>query len=199
MLNTIYHIHLEMRGHAELSSTYLGPPNIFDTVNILAHSSSASTTARAWWISLPTATTPWLLIITALRFSPPCLNASETRCANSAEPDGLFDIITGFPTTIFASSIMCWNLSITEIAIPSVYGLWVCTITFTVVVTNHQTQRSVDGAHNRVVPFGGNHLCASKYRVHLDYRSARLELGPCPPPDISFAINERGFTDVADD
>ncbi len=30
-----------------LSSTYFGPPKIFDIVNILAHSSSASTTARA--------------------------------------------------------------------------------------------------------------------------------------------------------
>jgi len=69
------------------------------------------------------------------------------------------------------------------------------------VVTNHQTQSSVDGAHNRVVPLGGNALSyASKYRVHLDYRRARLDLGPCPTQDdISFAINERGFTDVADD
>jgi len=68
------------------------------------------------------------------------------------------------------------------------------------VVTNHQTQSSVDGAHNRVVPLGGNAVSyASKYRVHLDYRRARLDLGPCPPHDISFAINERGFTDVADD
>jgi len=33
----------------------------------------------------------------------------------------------------------------------------------------------------------------------IDYRSARLDLGPCPPHDISFDINERGFTDVADD
>jgi DNA repair protein RadA len=70
-----------------------------------------------------------------------------------------------------------------------------------VVVTNHQTQSSVDGTYNRVVPLGGNVMSyASKYRVHLDYRSARLDLGPCPPQDdISFAINERGFTDVADD
>ena len=68
------------------------------------------------------------------------------------------------------------------------------------VVTNHQTQSSVDGAHNRVVPLGGNAVSyASKYRVHLDYRRARLDLGPCPPHDISFAINERGFTDVAND
>jgi DNA repair protein RadA len=72
--------------------------------------------------------------------------------------------------------------------------------TLSVVVTNHQTQSSVDGTHNRVVPLGGNAVSyASKYRVHLDYRSARLDLGPCPPHDISFAINERGFTDVADD
>jgi hypothetical protein len=65
-----------------------------------------------------------------------------------------------------------------------------------VVVTNHQTQSSVDGTHNRVVPLGGN----GKYRVHLDYRCARLDLGPCPPQDdISFVTNERGVTDVADD
>ena len=69
-----------------------------------------------------------------------------------------------------------------------------------VVVTNHQTQSSVDGTYNRVAPLGGNAMSyASKYRVHLDYRRARLDLGPCPPQDdISFAINERGFTDVAD-
>ena len=73
-----------------------------------------------------------------------------------------------------------------------------------VVVTNHQTQSSVDGTYNRVVPLGGNAMSyASKYRIHLDYRGgyrlARLDLGPCPPQDdISFAINERGFTDVAD-
>jgi DNA repair protein RadA len=68
-----------------------------------------------------------------------------------------------------------------------------------VVVTNHQTQSSVDGISNRVVPLGGNAVSyASKYRVHLDYRRARLDLGPCPPHDISFTINERGFTDVAD-
>jgi DNA repair protein RadA len=74
-----------------------------------------------------------------------------------------------------------------------------------VVVTNHQTQSSVDGTYNRVVPLGGNVVSyASKYRIHLDYRGgyrcARLDLGPRPPQDdISFAINERGFTDVADD
>jgi hypothetical protein len=69
-----------------------------------------------------------------------------------------------------------------------------------VVVTNHQTQLSVDGAHNRVAPLGGNVVSyASKYRIRLDYRCARLDLGPCPPHDIPFAINERGFTDVADD
>ena len=44
---------------------------------------------------------------------------------------------------------------------------------------------------------------ASKYRIHLDGRNndraARLDLGPCPPQaDIFFAMNERGFTDVAD-
>jgi hypothetical protein len=74
-----------------------------------------------------------------------------------------------------------------------------------VVVTNHQTQSSVDGTYNRVAPLGGNAVSyASKYRIHLDYpgayRRAKLDLGPCPPQDdISFAINERGFTDVADD
>ncbi len=70
-----------------------------------------------------------------------------------------------------------------------------------VVVTNHQTQSSVDGTYNRIVPLGGNAVSyASKYRIHLDYRRARLDLGPFPPQDnISFAINERGFTDVADD
>ena len=72
-----------------------------------------------------------------------------------------------------------------------------------VVVTNHQTQSSVDGTYNRVVPLGGSAVSyASKYRVHLDYRGgyrrARLDLGPCPPKeDIHFAMNERGFTDVA--
>ena len=74
-----------------------------------------------------------------------------------------------------------------------------------VVVTNHQTQSSVDGTHNRVVPLGGNAVSfASKCRVRLDYRcgyrSAKLDLGPSPPQDdISFAINKRGFTDAADD
>jgi len=73
-----------------------------------------------------------------------------------------------------------------------------------VVITNHQTQSSVDGTYNRVAPLGGNAVSyASKYRVRLDYRGghrhARLDLGPCPPHDISFAINERGFTDIADD
>jgi DNA repair protein RadA len=73
-----------------------------------------------------------------------------------------------------------------------------------VVVTNHEMHTSVDGTHNRVVPLGGNAVSyASKYRVHLDYRGgylcARLDLGPCPPHDISFAINGRGFTDVVDD
>jgi hypothetical protein len=69
-----------------------------------------------------------------------------------------------------------------------------------VVITNHQTQSLVDGTCNRVAPLGGNVVSyASKYRIRLDYRSARLDLGPSPPRDISFAINERGFTDVADD
>ena len=68
------------------------------------------------------------------------------------------------------------------------------------VVTNHQTQASVDGSYNRVASLGGYAMSyASKYRIHLDYRHARLDLGPCPPQDdISFGINERGFTDVAD-
>jgi DNA repair protein RadA len=71
-----------------------------------------------------------------------------------------------------------------------------------IVVTNHQTQSSVDGTYNRVVPLGGNAVSyASKYRVNFDYRdghrSARLDLGPCPTQDdISFSINERGFTEV---
>jgi DNA repair protein RadA len=74
-----------------------------------------------------------------------------------------------------------------------------------VVVTNHQIQSSVDGRSNRVAPLGGNAVSyASEYRIHLDYRDAyrraRLDLGPCPPQDnISFAINERGLTDVAHD
>jgi len=67
-----------------------------------------------------------------------------------------------------------------------------------VVATNHQTQSST---HNRVAPLGGTAVSyASKYRIHLDYRCAKLDVGPCPAQDdISFAINERGFTDVADD
>jgi hypothetical protein len=74
------------------------------------------------------------------------------------------------------------------------------------VVTNHQTQSSLDGTYN-IVPLRGNAVSyasiSSKYRLHLDYRGgygcARLDLGPCPPQDdIYFAINERGFTDVAD-
>ena len=74
-----------------------------------------------------------------------------------------------------------------------------------VVVTNHQTQSSVDGTYNRVAPLGGSAMSyARKYRIHLDYRggyrSAKLDLGPfSPQDDISFAINERGFTDIVDD
>ncbi len=74
----------------------------------------------------------------------------------------------------------------------------------TVVVTNHQTQSSVNGKYNRVAPLGGYAVSyTSKYRIHLGYRGryrlARLDLGPCPPQDdISFAINEREFIDVAD-
>jgi hypothetical protein len=70
------------------------------------------------------------------------------------------------------------------------------------VVTNHQTQSSVDGTYNRVAAaVGGSAVSyASNYRVRLDYRRARLDLGPCPPQDDkSFAINKRGFTDVAGD
>ena len=71
-----------------------------------------------------------------------------------------------------------------------------------VMATNHQTQSSVDGTYNRVVPLGGNAVSyASKHRIHFDYRGgyrrARLDLGPCPPQDnISFAINESGFTEA---
>ena len=74
-----------------------------------------------------------------------------------------------------------------------------------VVVTNHQIQSSVDGPYNRVAPLGGNAVSyASKYRIHLDRYSnswrARLDLSPChPQADITFAIDKRGFTDVADD
>jgi DNA repair protein RadA len=71
------------------------------------------------------------------------------------------------------------------------------------VVTNHQVQSSVDGSYNSVVPVGGNVMSyASKYRIYLDGRSpdrrrARLELSPShPPSEISFAINETGFTDT---
>lgn len=73
-----------------------------------------------------------------------------------------------------------------------------------VVVTNHETQSSVDKTYN-IVPLGGNAISyASKYRIHLAYqgryRRARLDLGPCPPQDdIFFAINERGFTDIVDE
>ena len=47
---------------------------------------------------------PWFLIITALVF---LSNASETADAKSIDPDGLLEIMTGSPTIIFASSIMC--------------------------------------------------------------------------------------------
>jgi DNA repair protein RadA len=75
-----------------------------------------------------------------------------------------------------------------------------------VVITNHQIQSSVNGFDNSVVPLGGNVMnYTSKYRIHLDgryhdRRRAKLDLSPShPPSDISFAINERGFTDIADD
>jgi hypothetical protein len=62
-------------------------------------------------------------------------------------------------------------------------------------------KRSYQLTDFRVVPIRGHAVSySSKYMVHLDHRSARLDLGPCPPQDdISFAINERGFKDVADD
>jgi DNA repair protein RadA len=74
-----------------------------------------------------------------------------------------------------------------------------------VVVTNHQTQSSVDGIYNTVSPLGGYVMSyASKYLIHLDGRNsrrrARLELSPShPQSDIYFAIDkQRGFTDIED-
>ena len=76
---------------------YFGPSKIFEIVSILAHSSSASTTARAWWILFPTVTTPWFLIITARTSSPVFLssNTLETIFAKSIDPGGLFITIMG--------------------------------------------------------------------------------------------------------
>ena len=75
--------------------------------------------------------------------------------------------------------------------------------TIAVVVTNHQMQSSVDGFDNRVVPLGGNVMSyATKYRIHVDGRSRRanLEVSPShPQSDTYFAIEDRGFSDVADD
>jgi len=70
--------------------------------------------------------------------------------------------------------------------------------TVAVVVINHQIQSSVDGPYNRVNAVS----YVSKYMIHLDRysNSRRLDLSPChPEADISFAIDERGFTEVADD
>ena len=107
-------------------NTYFGPQNILGIVYILAHSSSESITARAWWILFPIDTTPWFLIMSALTCSSPFSSfflspskAFKTVFASSIDPDGLFGIITGFPTIILASSIMCWN-SFTGIATASV-------------------------------------------------------------------------------
>lgn len=102
-------------------SLYFGPPKILDMVNILAHSSSASTTARAWWISFPTVTIPWFFIIIALTFFSVfwSVNTLETVFARATDPDGLFETTIGFPTTILASSIICGNRS-TDMATPSV-------------------------------------------------------------------------------
>jgi hypothetical protein len=50
-----------------------------------------------------------------------------------------------------------------------------------VVVTNHQMQSSVDGFDNRFVPLGGSVISyTSKYRIHLDGRRARLDIGLSP-------------------
>jgi hypothetical protein len=76
-----------------------------------------------------------------------------------------------------------------------------------VVVTNHQTQSSVEGICNTVVPAGSNIMSyASKYIIHLegrnnDRRRAKLERSPSrPQSDIYFAMDEqRGFTDIEDD
>jgi DNA repair protein RadA len=76
-----------------------------------------------------------------------------------------------------------------------------------VIVTNHQTQSSIDRFNNTVIPVGGNVMSyASKYRIHLDGRNnnscrrAILDISPSQPQtDTYFAIDDRGFTDVADD
>jgi DNA repair protein RadA len=74
-----------------------------------------------------------------------------------------------------------------------------------VVVTNHQTQSSLDS--NAVVPSGRNVTSyASRYRIHLagqnnDRRRARLEYSPShPQSDTYFVIDEkRGFTDIEEE
>jgi DNA repair protein RadA len=76
-----------------------------------------------------------------------------------------------------------------------------------VIVTNHQTQSSVDGIYNTVVPAGGNVMSYnSDYIIHLagqnnNRRRARLELSPSnPQSDIYFVIDQqRGFTDIDED
>ena len=76
-----------------------------------------------------------------------------------------------------------------------------------VIVTNHQTQSSVDGIYNNVVPAGGNIMSYnSDYIIHLegrnnDHRLARLERSPSrPQSDIYFAIDkQRGFTDIEEE
>jgi DNA repair protein RadA len=75
-----------------------------------------------------------------------------------------------------------------------------------VIVTNHQTQSSIDRFDNTVIPLGGNVMSyASQYRIHLDgrnnnYRRAILDTSPSHPQlDTYFVIDDTGFTDVADD
>jgi DNA repair protein RadA len=76
-----------------------------------------------------------------------------------------------------------------------------------VIVTNHQTQSSIDRFDNTVIPLGGNVMSyTSKYRIHLDGRNnnncrrAILDISPSNPQlDTYFVIDDRGFTDVADD
>src|SRR5690606_3833348 len=106
---------LAWAGHCSQSE---GPPNTRVTVSIFAHSSSDSTISRACSMSLPSANTPWFLITTALV---PFPNSSDTALASWVEPEGLFAIILGSPTTIFASSMMCLNFE--EIETPIVKGL----------------------------------------------------------------------------
>ena len=68
-----------------------------------------------------------------------------------------------------------------------------------VVVTNHQTQSSVDGIYNTVVPVGGNVMSyKSDYIIHLagqnnDHRRARLEYSPSHPQSDVAIDKQRGF------